>query len=275
MTFLEFCHSTMPDRFSQPSTSEQLHYMHAIEGAINAGEVRELSSLPRGQGTTTIMLAAACWCLTVRREPFVVIYGPDSENMLMSITDLLDVDHLAVRNRHRKPFIRIHHPDGTESLCAMFDRVSNVRGLCEEINGKSQRPTVLLVGEQNYKNRSLNAQDIKRLKAVVPIGATVISRIPGKPEKLDSVREYEDEECVRDEWEIEWERFQQTDALVRGGKQSGASDAQIACALARMNRALVDRLMRLEAIAPRKIQLPDGTVIVWRCPDELVPASVS
>ena len=31
------------------------------------------------------------------------------------------------------------------------------------------------------------------------------------------------------------------------------------------------RIMELESIAPRKIVLPDGRVMVWRCPDAFVP----
>ena len=34
---------------------------------------------------------------------------------------------------------------------------------------------------------------------------------------------------------------------------------------------IVDRVMLLEGIAPRKIKLPDGRIMIWHCPDELVP----
>lgn len=275
MTFLEFCQSLMATRFSQPSSPEQLEYMQAVESVItaeiDAGRVLELRSLPRGQGTSTILIAAACWCLKVREEPYVVVYGPDPESVLMSIAGVLDLDYLDSLYRQRRHFVRIEHLNGAESLCAAFRQSGGVPlGLCEKINGKSQRPTVLIVDEQNYVRKSLNPQNIKRLKAVVPIGATIISRPLENPDEMDSEAE-EDGECFRDEWEIEWEQFQHSDLIVKGHKQAGASDAQIACALARMNHALVDRIMKLEAIAPRRIRLADGTALVWRCPDELVP----
>lgn len=31
------------------------------------------------------------------------------------------------------------------------------------------------------------------------------------------------------------------------------------------------RVIDLELIAPRKVRLPDGRVLIYRCPDELVP----
>jgi hypothetical protein len=34
------------------------------------------------------------------------------------------------------------------------------------------------------------------------------------------------------------------------------------------------RLLTVLAIAPKKYRLPDGRVVVWHCPDELVPEEV-
>jgi hypothetical protein len=51
----------------------------------------------------------------------------------------------------------------------------------------------------------------------------------------------------------------------------GGSLESCVIALANEKEALVKRLMELEAIAPKKIKRPDGTVMIWRCPDELVP----
>lgn len=42
-------------------------------------------------------------------------------------------------------------------------------------------------------------------------------------------------------------------------------------ALANDRKRLLKRIEELESIAPKKIQAPDGTVMIWRCPDELVP----
>jgi hypothetical protein len=53
--------------------------------------------------------------------------------------------------------------------------------------------------------------------------------------------------------------------------RAGGTAEDCAVALAVHNDRLVDRLMTLEGIAPRKIKLPDGRVMVWRCPDHLIP----
>lgn len=36
-------------------------------------------------------------------------------------------------------------------------------------------------------------------------------------------------------------------------------------------RALTDRIIELEQIAPKAIRGPDGRTYVWHCPDHLVP----
>lgn len=41
--------------------------------------------------------------------------------------------------------------------------------------------------------------------------------------------------------------------------------------LALEKQNLMDRILRLEQIAPRRITLPDGQVAVWHCPDHMVP----
>lgn len=42
-------------------------------------------------------------------------------------------------------------------------------------------------------------------------------------------------------------------------------------ALANDRERLIERIMELDRIAPRKIRLPTGEVAVWRCPDDLIP----
>ena len=42
-------------------------------------------------------------------------------------------------------------------------------------------------------------------------------------------------------------------------------------ALVNQKQALIQRIVELERIAPKKVRLEDGTVMIWRCPDELVP----
>ena len=43
--------------------------------------------------------------------------------------------------------------------------------------------------------------------------------------------------------------------------------------LVREKEQCFKRILDLESIAPRKITLPDGKVMVWRCPDALIPDS--
>ena len=53
--------------------------------------------------------------------------------------------------------------------------------------------------------------------------------------------------------------------------RAGGTAEDCAVALAAHNDRLVGRLMTMESIAPRRIKLPDGRVMVWRCPDHLIP----
>ena len=63
-----------------------------------------------------------------------------------------------------------------------------------------------------------------------------------------------------------------TDATVHRMIQNGESSLEAVIAqLVDDKKALEKRLMELEMIAPRKIRLPDGRVMIYSCPDELVP----
>ena len=53
--------------------------------------------------------------------------------------------------------------------------------------------------------------------------------------------------------------------------RAGGTAKDCAVALSSHNDRLVERLMTLECIAPRKIKMPDGRVMVWRCPDHMIP----
>lgn len=46
---------------------------------------------------------------------------------------------------------------------------------------------------------------------------------------------------------------------------------EIIVILANQKAMLTEQLLRLESIAPRKFQLADGKVMIWHCPDHLVP----
>ena len=60
-------------------------------------------------------------------------------------------------------------------------------------------------------------------------------------------------------------------AIVASVMRDGGTPEQCIEALCSANRELLERVSDLASIAPRKITLPDGRVMVWRCPDELVP----
>lgn len=53
--------------------------------------------------------------------------------------------------------------------------------------------------------------------------------------------------------------------------RAGGTAEDCVVALAAHNDRLMDRLMALERIVPRQIRLPNGRVMVWRCPNHLVP----
>lgn len=62
-----------------------------------------------------------------------------------------------------------------------------------------------------------------------------------------------------------------TDPTVRMMVNAGAEDDEIIAKLIEIKMALIEELIKLTAIAPKAIRMPDGKVIVWRCPDHLVP----
>lgn len=46
---------------------------------------------------------------------------------------------------------------------------------------------------------------------------------------------------------------------------------QMVLALSTQNSVLLEHVARLEAIAPRRFVLPDGTSMTFRAPDEIIP----
>lgn len=68
-----------------------------------------------------------------------------------------------------------------------------------------------------------------------------------------------------------FDRVRLTDATVNAMLKHGRSLEETIVALVCEKNRFTQRIIELESIAPRKIVLPDGRVMVWRCPDELVP----
>ena len=63
----------------------------------------------------------------------------------------------------------------------------------------------------------------------------------------------------------------QTSPVVEHVLRAGGTLEDAVCALVNGQTALTNRLIELEGLAPRKIKMPDGRVLIWRCPEELVP----
>lgn len=74
---------------------------------------------------------------------------------------------------------------------------------------------------------------------------------------------YHDQRCLR--------RLARSDSVVRVTLDSGGDVLSCVIQLVQMRKALEQRVMELENIAPRKIKRTDGTFWIWHCPDELIP----
>jgi len=62
------------------------------------------------------------------------------------------------------------------------------------------------------------------------------------------------------------------DVTVHRMVQCGVAPTAIIAQLISEKESLLNRLMALEAIAPKKIIMLDGSELVYRCPIELIPA---
>lgn len=68
---------------------------------------------------------------------------------------------------------------------------------------------------------------------------------------------------------LDWARL--NDSTVHMMLMSGLDRDYIIAELVVQKQKFLERVMELESIAPRKVVLPDGRAMVWRCPDHLVP----
>ena len=60
------------------------------------------------------------------------------------------------------------------------------------------------------------------------------------------------------------------DVTVHNMLKQGADLEAVILQLTRDKMLLTGRIMELENIAPRRVRLPDGNSLIWRCPDEMV-----
>jgi hypothetical protein len=69
----------------------------------------------------------------------------------------------------------------------------------------------------------------------------------------------------------EWEALRLESPQVHAILEAGGSAEDCCVKLAQANRRLTEKLMQLMTIAPRRIRMEDGTVMVWHCPDAAIP----
>ena len=68
-------------------------------------------------------------------------------------------------------------------------------------------------------------------------------------------------------------RLMQTDPLVSRLIHVGTHMDECVVVLGEDRKRLMARIMELEAIAPRRLKMPDGREMVWHCPDHLIPVT--
>lgn len=64
-----------------------------------------------------------------------------------------------------------------------------------------------------------------------------------------------------------------TNRIVHEALHRGLSETNIIELLVTQNEKLIQRIIELESIAPKKVTLPNGKTLVWRCPDDLIPTT--
>lgn len=68
-----------------------------------------------------------------------------------------------------------------------------------------------------------------------------------------------------------WTEVTLSDPIVNRALCYGESLETTICRLVERHEKVMEELRKLHAIAPKKTQLPDGTIMVWHCPNELIP----
>ena len=68
-----------------------------------------------------------------------------------------------------------------------------------------------------------------------------------------------------------WDRLRMDNPIVSAILRAGGTPEDCCVALAHALEQTAEKAMRYMLIAPRKYRLPEGKVMIWRCPDELVP----
>jgi len=67
------------------------------------------------------------------------------------------------------------------------------------------------------------------------------------------------------------EQIRCNDVTVARILADGGSETDCIAALVEQKRKMLERICELEAIAPRAYRRKNGEVLIWRCPDRLIP----
>ncbi len=62
-----------------------------------------------------------------------------------------------------------------------------------------------------------------------------------------------------------------TDATVRSICERGGDVGEALIAVVQEKREMLQRIIELDSIRPRRYRTPDGRVLVWHCPNDLIP----
>ena len=71
-----------------------------------------------------------------------------------------------------------------------------------------------------------------------------------------------------------FDEAKETDTIVRNvfwGEESIENFKKCICILAEQKKELVERIFKLQLIAPTRIRKPDDSEVLWRCPEDLIP----
>lgn len=68
-----------------------------------------------------------------------------------------------------------------------------------------------------------------------------------------------------------WQLLLSRDPVLYHLERSGCSFLDMMEELTDYRQKLLIKVLEMDAICPRKYRLPDGTVKVWHCPEELIP----
>lgn len=85
--------------------------------------------------------------------------------------------------------------------------------------------------------------------------------------------EIEVEEIILGDASGEYLRAYYKDTTVNQLQRRRIVKEKIIAVLVAEKEQLRNRIVELESIAPRRMMLPDGKIVVWHCTDDLIPLS--